>query len=165
MVRPNFPLSINRRRLLTSSVAATAAGIVLLGHSAETGAAQAVIEVDHPPSFTPEVRPRNVSAATARRLLEIARRNEIRQEAGLPVLSIPKELRRMKELEGLQAFEAFAAAHRKAAWDEVLKSRRETRDHSNWQPSWMERLALQNEVNQLLRQRYYAAPDDIGSAQ
>ena len=48
------------------------------------------------PALTPEVPPLNVCAATARRLLEIARRNEIRREAKLPLLPIAKELRRMK---------------------------------------------------------------------
>jgi hypothetical protein len=38
----------------------------------------------------------DVCPATAGRLAEIARRNRIRQDAGLPLLSITKELRRMK---------------------------------------------------------------------
>src|ERR1700730_17253882 len=37
----------------------------------------------------------NVCASTARKIEEVAERNRIREEAGLPVLSIPRELRRM----------------------------------------------------------------------
>jgi hypothetical protein len=38
-------------------------------------------------------------------LPEIAKRNRIREEAGLPLLSIPKELRRMKKAEEEAEFE------------------------------------------------------------
>lgn len=45
-----------------------------------------------------------------RRLLEIARRNEIRREANLPLLSIAKELRRMKQQESQKTREMMAEA-------------------------------------------------------
>ena len=57
--------------------------------------------------------------------MEIARRNEIRREAKLPLLPIAKELRRMKKQEELEEFERFEAVHAKAVWEEVLKARRE----------------------------------------
>lgn len=75
-----------------------------------------------PPSTLPAL---NVSTATARRLLEIARRNEIRREANLPPLSIAKEMRLMKQQEDLKEFERFAAVRGKAVLDQVLKARRE----------------------------------------
>jgi hypothetical protein len=63
------------------------------------------------PALTPEVPPLNVCAATARRLLEICRRNELRREAKLPLLPIAKELRRIKLQEDLEEFERFEAAY------------------------------------------------------
>jgi hypothetical protein len=73
--------------------------------------------------LTLEAEPRSFCAATARRLMEIARRNEIRREAKLLLLSIPKELRRMKKQEELEEFERFQAAYRKVVWEEVLAAR------------------------------------------
>ena len=67
--------------------------------------------------------------------MEIARRNEIRREAKLPLLSIAKELRRMKKQEELEEFERFEAVHGKAVWQEVLKERREAEGNPNWQPT------------------------------
>jgi hypothetical protein len=51
---------------------------------------------------------------------EIAARNIIRAEAGLPLLSIPTELRRMKQVTDAMAFEEFADRHRQAVWEEVF---------------------------------------------
>jgi hypothetical protein len=102
-------------------------------------------------SFVAE--PANVSAATARRLLEIARRNELRREAKLPLLSIAKELRNMKKQEELEAFERFQAVHAKAVWDEVLKSRREA-EGPNWRPTWMEGVHYQAQVHKVLWERH-----------
>jgi hypothetical protein len=108
-------------------------------------------------ALTPEVPPLNVCAATARRLLEIARRNEIRREAKLPLLPIAKELRRMKKQEELEEFERFEALHGKAVWQEVLKPRREAEGDPNWRPSWIEGGSYQTQVNKILRQKFYAA--------
>jgi hypothetical protein len=93
------------------------------------------------------------------RLAEIGRRNELRREAKLPLLPIAKELRRMKETEDSQtfseAFGAFAAKHRQAVWNEVLRSRREL-EGLTWRPSWIEGLAYQGEVFRVLRDRFEA---------
>jgi hypothetical protein len=109
------------------------------------------------PPLTLEVEPGNFCAATARRLVEIARRNEIRREAKLPLLPIAKELPRMKKQEELEEFERFEAVHGKAVWQEVLKPRREAEGNPNWRPSWMEGVRYQSEVYKILRQRLYAA--------
>jgi hypothetical protein len=94
MARPDFPLSIDRRQLLTSAVAVTATGI-LPGTKRGDAAAADVLQ---PSPLTPQqAEPPNFCGATARRLVEIALRNELRQEAKLPLLSVPKELRRMKK--------------------------------------------------------------------
>jgi hypothetical protein len=109
------------------------------------------------PALTPEVAPLNVCAATARRLVEIALRNEIRREAKLPLLPIAKELRRIKRQEELEEFERFEAVHGKAVWQEVLKPRREAEGNPNWRPSWMEGVHYQNEVSKILWEQLYAA--------
>ena len=104
----------------------------------------------------------NVCAATARRLLDIARRNEIRREAGLPLLSTVKELRRMKQREDSELrrteFERFKAEHRDVVWEEVLKPRRAAEGNPNWFPrNWAEGVGYQSEVYKILRERFAAA--------
>jgi hypothetical protein len=111
MARRDFPLNINRRRLLATGAAVATAAIALRADRVDAALADTV----QVPALTPEVPPLNVCAATARRLLDIARRNEIRREAGLPLLSTVKELRRMKEhedgeLRGIE-FEQFEAQY------------------------------------------------------
>jgi hypothetical protein len=95
MARQEFPLSMDRRRMLISAAAVTATGTVPGVKPADAAAA----DVLQSPPLTHRAEPTNLSAATARRLLEIARRNKIRREANLPLLSIAKELRRMKTQE------------------------------------------------------------------
>jgi hypothetical protein len=93
MAKTDFPLSMHRRRLLVSVAAVPVASILPGMQCVEPLSLADAAEL---PSAVPAL---NVSAATARRLLEIERRNEIRREANLPLLSITKELRRMKEQE------------------------------------------------------------------
>ena len=81
--------------------------------------------------------------------MEIARRNEIRREANLPLLPIAKELRRMKKQEELEEFEPVRGGHGKAVWDQVLKPRREAEGNPNWRPSWMEGVQLSNRGSQI----------------
>jgi len=97
-----------------------------------------------------------MTPATAHRLLEIAGRNTIRREAKLPLLSIAKELRRMKRQEELKAFELFEAAHGKAVLDEVLKARREAVGDPHWRPNWMTGMAIANQVRNILRKQFPA---------
>ena len=118
MARPDFPLNIDRRRLLTSAAAVTATGIVPGVKRADAAASPGFFQSSQ---LTPEAEPPNFCAATARRLLEITRRNEIRREANLPLLPIAKELRRMKKQEELEELERFEAVQGKAVWEEVLK--------------------------------------------
>jgi hypothetical protein len=154
MARRDFPLSMDRRRLLTAAAAVTATGVLPGVKLADGAAAPDLFES---PPLTLEVEPGNFSAATARRLLEIARRNEIRREAKLPLLPIPKELRRMKRQEDLEEFERFEAVYGKAVWDEVLKERREAEGNPNWRPSWMEGVSHQSEVYKILREQFCEA--------
>ena len=155
MARRDFPFSINRRRLLTSAAATvTATGILPDVKLADAAAAPDLFQS---PPLTRKAEPANFSAATARRLMEIARRNELRREAKLPLLSVPKELRRMKKQDELEEFERFESAYGEAVWDQVLKQRREAAGNPNWRPSWMEGIGYQTQVNKILREQFYAA--------
>jgi hypothetical protein len=71
MAKPDFLPSINRRRMLISAAAVTATGI-LPGVKLADAAAADVLQSS---PRTLEVEPANFCAATARRLTEIARRN------------------------------------------------------------------------------------------
>ena len=140
------PLAMNRRQLLATVSVIPMSGIV---------PPQVFADAVPVPSMPSEPSPLNVCAATARRIEKITARNRIRAEACLPLLSIPTELRRMKEAADAAKFEAFANAHHAAVWDEVLATKRKARGEPNWHPSgWMEGLALQGEISSALRQRF-----------
>jgi hypothetical protein len=140
---------MNRRQLLTTVAVIPMSGIVPPQVSADA--------LNVPSIPTSEPSPLNVCAATARRIEEITARNRIRAEACLPQLSIPKELRRLKEADDEAAFEAFADANRDTVWDEVLATKREARGEPNWHPSgWMEGLGYQARVSKLLHERFIA---------
>src|SRR6516165_1068521 len=120
-IQPERALGLDRRQLLTSAAAIATTGIVPSYEQLEAATAVTLSEV----VGTAEIPAWNVCASTARRIAEIAKRNCIRQEAKLPLLSIAKELGRMKEAEEEAEFEAFAAVHQKAVWDKVLAPERE----------------------------------------
>jgi hypothetical protein len=145
------PIAIDRRKLLTGAVAMTAACTGPKVTTAEVGES---IQSCVLPSGVRSLKV--FCAATARRLLEIHRRNELRRVAQLPPLSIPKELRRMKQQEELEAFRGFEATHGHAAWEQVLEARRQAEDDPNWRPSWMEGMHYTNQVHAALRARFGA---------
>ena len=169
MARPNFPCSINRRSLITSAAAVTAAGFVPVAGPCNADPVR-IVEALPPQSITPKVPALNVSATTARRLLEIKRRNEIRREAGLPILSIPKELRRMRRQEELEAFGRFEAAHCAAVWEQVLEPRREAEGPKS-RLRWIESVWYQKQVREILRRHFKEAshgrkrPGPVGDQQ
>jgi len=143
MARRDFQLSINRRRLLATGAAMATAAIAPGAGSVKAAFANAA----QPASLPAEAPALNVCAATARRLLDIARRNEIRREAGLPLLSTVKELRCMKEHEDGELrrieFEQFEAQYQKEVWDVVLRPRREAKGDRNWFPrNWAEGVGI-----------------------
>ena len=148
-------LSLDRHQLLSSAAAIAATGIVPCYEQAEAAKSAELAGVAK--ILIPE-RAWNVCAATARRIVEIAKRNRIREEAGLPLLSIAKELRRMKTAEDQAKFEAFAAVHQTAVWDEVLLPECKRRGQPNWRPSsFMEGLAFQSQVNKVLHDQFKVA--------
>jgi hypothetical protein len=152
MAKPDFPLNIDRRRLLATGAAVATAAIVPRAGCAKTALTNAAL-----PTLPAETPALTLCAATARRLLEIARRNEIRQQAKLPLLPIAKELRRIKRQEEREQFERFEAAYEKAVRDQVLKPRWEAEGNPNWRPTWMEGLCIQNQVRKILWEQFYAA--------
>jgi hypothetical protein len=134
MARPDFPLSINRSRLMTAAAAVTATGILPGVKRADAAAP----DFSQSAQLTFEAEPSNFCPATARRFVEIARRNEIRREAQLRLLPIAKELRPIKRQEDLEKFSRFEATYGNAVWEEVLQARREAEGNPNWRPSWTE---------------------------
>ena len=87
-------LSLDRRQLLVTAAAlsiGTVPGIEAAAEVTNSGPAVPVAEIARS-----ETAAWNVCAGTARKIKEIAARNIIRAEAGLPLLSVPQELRRMK---------------------------------------------------------------------
>jgi hypothetical protein len=87
MAKQDFPPNIDRRRLLVSAVA-------LAGSSIEAGVeyakAATVTAAAQPIASAPGVQGLNACPATARRLLEIERRNLLRAEANLPFCRLQK---------------------------------------------------------------------------
>ena len=160
MAKQDFPSNIDRRRLLISTAAIAAFRIEPDVEYAEA----ANVTTAEPLSSTAGVRGLNVCAATARRLLEIEWRNEIRREAQLPLLSIPKELRRMKEQDVLKKFERFAAAHSGAVWDELLKRHRDGLGNPNWRPNSLEGMCYQSQVRKILWEQFYTSSEKISLA-
>jgi hypothetical protein len=143
-------LSLDRRQLLATAAAVTVAGVVPNAQTTQAvNSARAVNAAELPvPAW-------NVCAATSRRIEEIAERNRIREQARLPLLSVPKELRKMKKAADAAEFDKFADRHRQAVWDEVLGPVREARGEPNWCPTrLMEGLAFQAQVSRILRERF-----------
>ena len=145
-------LSLDRRQLLALAAALSIGAIPAVVAAEVSNSGQAVTVAKLP---TSETTAWNVCSSTARKIEEIAARNIIREEAGLPLLSIPKELRRMKQVADAAAFEEFTERHRQAVWNEVLGPVRETRGEPNWYPSrLMEGLAFQAQVGKIMRERF-----------
>jgi hypothetical protein len=143
------PEVIDRRKLLTAAAVTTAACTMpRIAH------AEAVPRSVQTSALPAEIQASKVCAATARRLLEIHRRNELRHAAQLPPLSIPKELRRLKQQEELEAFRRFQATHGPGVWAQVLAVRRRAEGNRSWRPSWMEGVRYQNEVGAILRAQW-----------
>ena len=159
-------LGLDRRQLLASVAVITTAGLAPLAEfSGPAHPTEAATEAKIPAS---DVTALKVCAGTAQKIKEIVARNIIRAEAGLPLLSIPKELRRMKMVEDAAEFEEFSDRHAESIWEEVLAPVREARGEPNWRPTrLMEGFAFQAQVSRIMRERYEIArtsPDRSGSS-
>lgn len=128
-------LDINRRQLLTSSATTVVLGIAPSIPRASFFARSEITKSDSLAPPYPEVAARNFSNITMLRLREIAERNSIRQQAGLPLLSVAKELRRMKEAADAEKFRAFVEANRKNVYAKMLGRVRRRCGEPNWTPN------------------------------
>jgi hypothetical protein len=146
-------LGLDRRQLLASAAALSVGNIAGVDTAHQVfNSGQAVTVAEMP---TSNAAARNVCAETAQKIEEIAARNIIRAEARLPLLSIPKELRRMKKAADAMAFEEFADRHGESVWEEVLAPVREAKREPNWRPTgFMEGLGFQAQVSTILRRRF-----------
>jgi hypothetical protein len=146
-ISPEHLAVLDRRRLLRG--AAAAAGIGALPASKPAVAAPQEIVATNLAGWS------RFSAATCSRLEEIAFRNRLRKEAGLPLLSVAKELRRMKTVADEEHFRRFAALHREAVWNDVLKLVCDETGDQNWRPTgWIVGMGFQAKVDGTLRHRY-----------
>ena len=146
-ISPQDLAVLDRRQLLRNAAAATA--IRALPASERAVAAPQEIEASANLAGWS-----HFSADTLRRLEEIALRNRLRKEAGLPLLSVVKELRRMKTVEDGERFNQFVALHKKAVWNQVLKSVRDGMGDPNWSPNSITGMGIQANVLAILRRRY-----------
>ena len=151
MAKTDFPLNISRRRLLVSAAALPAASIVPIGKPADTAAAAAV----QSSAIAPEAEAANVCAVTATRLAEIARRNRLRSEFGLPLLPVAEELRRMKTAADAETFERFRYALREPVFQTMLARARRQHGDAAWTPKdFCERWQFSREVEMRLKKLY-----------
>jgi hypothetical protein len=129
--------NIDRRQLLTSAATITVAGIAPNIPPTEALTKTGISPTKALASPRTEASGSEFDAVTVLRLREIAERNRIREEAGLPTLSVPKELRRMKEAADTEKFRKFADAHRKRVYNNMLARTRRRGGDPNWAPTGM----------------------------
>jgi hypothetical protein len=130
-------LNLNRRQVLGSAATITVVGIAPnVGFEAHARLEIAQEAQALAPPFK-EAQAQKFSAITLLRLREIAERNRVRQEARLPVLSVPGELRRMKKTADAEKFRTFAEAHRKSIYQKMLARVRRQCDDPQWAPTGM----------------------------
>jgi hypothetical protein len=127
--QPQSPPVVNSAATVT--VAGIAPNVGLEAH-ANSEIAQQAQTLATPPE---EAQAQSFSAVTSLRLREIAERNRVRQEAGLPLLSVRKELRRMKEAADVEKFRNFAEAHRRCVYQKMLARVRRQRGDPHWAPT------------------------------
>ncbi len=138
---------LHRRDFLATAAAlatsGAARGIKSAPVSATTPISSAALSI--PASYT--------NAST--HLAEIARRNLLRQESGLPLLSISKELRRIKTAEASATFAKFCDAFREPVKEKVLARFRRRCGDPNWVPNGMlSGTAFEYEASRELRKLY-----------
>ena len=154
-----FPHEIDRRNLLTA-VAAVTTSRVIGPIDTKVGAGQALLPESSaalPISIT-AVLPISITKAdivTATRLAEIARRNRLRYEFGLPLLSVATELRRMKTAGDTEKVERFRNALREPVFQKMLARARRQRGDMAWIPNgFCERWQFSREVEMRLKRLY-----------
>jgi hypothetical protein len=129
--------NINRRGLLTSAATITVTGILPNITHTEALADVQIVHPKKPLAPCADVQTRNFDSVTVLRLRNILERNAIRQEAALPLLSVPKELRRMKKAADAEKFRKFADAHQEGVYDKMLAKVQRQCGDPNWAPTSM----------------------------
>ena len=143
--------SLDRRRLLVSAAALPVASVVP-GVKPANAVAPDVFQSS---PLTLEAEPANFCAGTARRLAEIARRNRLRYDFGLPLLSVATELRRMKTAAETERVERFRNTLREPVFQKMLTRARRQRGDAAWEPKgFCERWQFSNEVEMRLKRLY-----------
>lgn len=94
-------------------------------------------------------------------ITEIKERNRLRREAGLPLLSVAEEVRKVFEAQRARGFERFVETSplRKQIEDELLARQRLARHDPEWKPTGMLSgggWAFYLEVRRLLRRHHSA---------
>jgi len=145
---PSERLRIDRRTLIKASIiTANLAPSVPLFDS------EPVVSVITSSTASDSIR--NVCANTSRRLAEIVRRNELRRQASLPLISVAQEFRRLKTIESSQDFANFAERFRSRVQTKVLARIRRQVGDGDWKPNGaLQGMAFQNEVSERLRRVY-----------
>ncbi len=138
---------LHRRDFLASAVALTTSGAARGIKSAPEYAKTPIS------SATLSIAASYPNAST--HLAEIARRNNLRQEFALPLLSVSKELRRIKTAEASATFAKFCDAFREPVNEKVLARFRRQCGDPNWVPNGMPSgMAFEYEVSRELRKLY-----------
>jgi hypothetical protein len=146
---PSERFRIDRRTLLKSYAAITAAKFA---PDVPLSEIEPVVSAQTVPAPSPALL--NASAATAR-LLDIRRRNNLRHDAGLPLLDVSKEWRRLKARQAAQDYANFAERFRRRMQTKVLARIRRQVGDGQWKPEGtFQGMAVQNEVSKRLAKLY-----------
>ncbi len=149
--RSENPPSIDRRSFLTSAALATTASITAVVKPAQA----TLVQTEQPLPPLRQVPILNLSAVTASRIAEITARNNLRTEFGLPLLSIPKELRRIKTGEAYARFATFSQIFRKRVQEKMLARIRRRIGDPDWKPNgMMAGMGFEYEVSREVRKVY-----------
>jgi hypothetical protein len=127
--------NLSRRELLSTAATVSVAGIasdIAFDAHARSEIAQEAQALALP---SKEAQAQNFGAVTLLCLREIAERNEARKEARLPLLSVPRELRRMKHAADAEKFRNFAKAHRSRIYEKTLARVRRQCGDPQWAPT------------------------------
>jgi hypothetical protein len=144
LMRVTFIPVLDRRRLLQSAAVLT------------TAAVNPITNVPRPVPPTTDVAPPPApKLAVAPWLEQIARRNDLRKQAGLPLLSVATELRRIKSIQADQRFAACCAAFRPRVRAKLLSRRRRHCGDPTWRPlGWFAGIEFESTVNRQLQKLY-----------
>jgi hypothetical protein len=149
---PDFAIELNRRGLLVSAAAAvtTSGAIGMVGAELPRGSQTLPIS-----KVVASPRLSNSYVGVASHIAEVERRNLLRKEFGLPLLSVPKEIRRIKTAQAIQSFATFSEKYRSRLVEKMLAKMRRQRSKADWRPVGMiEGFHFEDQVSRRLRRLY-----------